>query len=52
VRRLAIALSAALLAAGALAPPVGGGSSTVKAKPAAAKAVNAKGKVRCMGFEF
>jgi hypothetical protein len=50
VRRLAIALSAALLAAGALAPPVGGGSSTVK--PSAAKAEHAKGKVRCMGFEF
>jgi hypothetical protein len=50
VRRLSIALSAAVLAAGVLAPPVGGGSSTVK--PAAAKVETAKGKVRCMGFEF
>jgi hypothetical protein len=42
VRRLAIALSAALLAAGVLAPPVGGGSSTVK--PTAAKAETVKMK--------
>ena len=50
MRRLSIALSAAVLAAGVLAPPVGGGSSSVT--PAATKAVKAKAKVRCMGFEF
>ena len=50
MRRLSIALSAAVLAASVLAAPVGGGSSSVK--PAAAKAEMAKGKVRCMGFEF
>jgi hypothetical protein len=51
VRRLAIALSAALLAAGVLAPPVGGGSSTVKPTAAKAETVKMK-KARCMGFEF
>ena len=51
MRRLSIALSAAVLAAGALAAPVGGGSSSVK--PAVAKAETAKAKkTRCMGFEF
>jgi hypothetical protein len=46
VRRLSIALSAAALAAGVFAAPVGGGSSTVK--PAVAKA----GKTTCLKFEF
>jgi hypothetical protein len=50
VRRLSIALTAAVFVAGVWAAPVGGGSSSVK--PAATKAVKAKAKVRCMGFEF
>jgi hypothetical protein len=50
VRRLSIALSAAVLAAGVFAAPVGGGSSTVK--PGAVNAVKAKAKTTCLKFEF
>jgi hypothetical protein len=51
VRRLSIALSAAVFMAGAWAAPVGGGSSSVKPATAKAETVKMK-KARCMGFEF